>query len=353
MKRLLILLVLLGTGQCILQKSTISPHDVIFLLAISLANTYAWVIPGVQMKAFKRFKDKHYTSYSSYRVGLYTHKCTTYRKCLTFCLENICCRVVTYDVTTSRCELFDARENDNYLGRMSDKPGSVVHVATSPASQEERWRARCATTDWYIVQLRDSGDLDFARTWDQYVAGFQDEAGHEKWAGLEDIHRKCDRGMNCRMTVTLRYQYAPYAVDYQLTGTYKTEWNRFFILGQEKNYKLAVSDLTVSTAGNGFRDVNYVILDGHEFVTSDRDDLQCSSVFGDSGWWFGDTDCADRNVTNRVSSLNAAWKTPGESGAKWWPVTGNSSNMFWCSMKIRPNKPTGQPIVVCPNTVHS
>ena len=355
MKYLLILLVLLTKGECLLQMSTISPHDVISLLAISLANTYAWVMPGIQLKAFKRFKDKHYNSYSAYRVGLYTHKCITYRKCLTFCLEDICCHVVTYDITTSRCEMFDASESDkmeDHVRKMSAKEGSVVHVATSEVTQEEKWRARCVSTDWYIMQQRDSGDLDFARTWDEYVDGFQDEAGLEKWAGLEDVHRKCSRENVCRLGVVVRYPGTPYNVPFQVSSTYRAEWKQFYLLGAEDNYKIFVADLENHvTAGNGFRDPAYVTIDGHEFVTSDRgDDLQCSSVFGEGGWWYGDTDCVDDQI-DRLSNLNAAWKTPGESGAKWWPVTGNSSALRWCVMKVKPWKRLTPS--VCPDTGRS
>jgi len=155
--------------------------------------------------------------------------------------------------------------------------------------------------NWIVFQRRTTGDVDFYRTWAEYVSGFGDVTG-DHWLGLEHIHTLCPPSRPCRLRVDLKDpQY--------LNGTLVwAEYSSFSLTGYSDNYRLSIS-------GYDARSTVYDTLayhNGQAFTTKDKDNdissVNCA-IFGHGGWWY--RSCYESN-------LNGKYGARDKTGVKWW-----------------------------------
>ena len=180
---------------------------------------------------------------------------------------------------------------------------------------------------WTVIQNRQSGDIEFNRTWQDYVDGFGSTSGNY-WLGLRNI----------RDIVSLTGSTFELYIDMQ--SFHPTDVNRFAryksfsIGGEETNYVLRIGMLDQrSTAGDSLSYHN-----NQQFSTPDRDNdsaprTHCAKVFR-AGWWFNN--CHD-------SLLNGRWYAGGllaqldlPDGIIWETWAGDRESLKTTVMAVRP-----------------
>ena len=188
---------------------------------------------------------------------------------------------------------------------------SCKATATSPARQpftlSNGIKVLCDTRtdggDWFIIQRRTKGDVDFYRGWTEYVAGFGDIDG-DYWLGLQDIHTLCPTAKPCTLRVDVKDD------QYNNGSLLSAQYTDFSLSGFTDNYRLTIG-LYNGTVSDSLRYHNK-----QPFSTFDRDnddtDYNCAfHVHG--GWWY--KSCFQSN-------LNGPWADRGNGDGRmmgWGP----------------------------------
>ena len=105
---------------------------------------------------------------------------------------------------------------------------------------------------WIFLQRRESGDVSFNQTWENYTRGFGDLSG-SFWLGLETAHQLTSK-REYELRIDLQFQSIIYHAHYDI----------FRLAGESDHYKLEVSGYS-GTAGDSLSYHNMMA-----FSTPDR-----------------------------------------------------------------------------------
>jgi hypothetical protein len=158
-----------------------------------------------------------------------------------------------------------------------------------------------------IIQRRHGGDLDFNRTWADYVSGFGNLTG-EFWLGLDKMHRISTAPPNdttTRLIMRFMYIYGRKRLICYLFGSELGANDYSFNTGKSviKNVRVQCSKalLDLPHASDLMKE-----LGSHPFTTLDHGASPgargCARDMG-GGWWYPDND--DKNGTCSLWNLNA------------------------------------------------
>ena len=184
---------------------------------------------------------------------------------------------------------------------------------SSPARQEvtlnNNIRALCDTWtsggNWVVIQRRVKGDVDFYRSWAEYMAGFGNLTG-DYWLGLQDIHTICPPSKPCSFRVDLKDDRKGST---RYGQTLWAEYSSFSLGGYTEKYRLSLSGYNTSSSlvdGMGHHK-------GIPFSTYDRDNDNADSDncarHYHGGWWYNSC---------HWSNLNGLWGVPSVLGMRWY-----------------------------------
>ncbi|XP_067661443.1 fibrinogen C domain-containing protein 1-like isoform X1 [Haliotis asinina] len=183
-----------------------------------------------------------------------------------------------------------------------------------PSDEQGSFKAYCDMNQdgggWLVIQRRVDGQVDFYRTWFEYMDGFGDLTG-EFWLGNEKIHR-----VTKQTTYELR-------VDLTFTDgeTGFAHYNNFRLGNMSTFYTLAVSGFTGNSGDN------MMYHNSRRFSAKNLDlDLRTGkhcAVNYHGAWWY---------KTCHSSNLNGLYNDTTDRGMKW----GGGHFCTHTSMKIRP-----------------
>ena len=180
---------------------------------------------------------------------------------------------------------------------------------------------------WTVIQKRENGDIEFNRTWQDYLDGFGSTTGNY-WLGLRNIRDIVSQpGTTFELYIGMQ--------SFHPTDTYRFARYKSFSIGTaEENFVLRIGMLDgSSTAGDSLAYHN-----NGRFSTPDRDNdsaprTHCAKVF-QAGWWF--QNCHD-------SLLNGRWYAGGlmadldlPDGIIWETWAGDRESLKGSMMAIRP-----------------
>ena len=178
------------------------------------------------------------------------------------------------------------------------------------------------------VKSEDATQINFTRSWDEYVRGFGDFSS-EFFLGLEDIRSLTEKG-DMELFIGLQSHELPF---HPLTkcDVYKfARYDNFKVDTQKSNYQLFISGYkSKSTAEDSLLSHNM-----RPFSTYDRDNdshgEHCAQTYG-SGWWYHD--CFDSQLTGK-------WRKGGKDedktdGIVWEEWTGDTYSLKTAIMAIR------------------
>ena len=197
----------------------------------------------------------------------------------------------------------------------SQLEGSSYELISPALHRSQDFQHLCDyTTDeggWIIVQRRQSGRVNFSRTWQEYKDGFGD-FHDDFWLGNDKIH-----ALTMSWTYELRVE-----VTFRGRKSYAL-YDSFYLGSDFHSYRLKIGRYS-GTAGDSLRYHN-----GGTFSTIDRDNDEriggsCARKNG-GGWWFVNCDTAN---------LNGRWGVGQDRGMEWSGVGGYQS-VASSEMKIR------------------
>ncbi|XP_067660518.1 uncharacterized protein [Haliotis asinina] len=208
-------------------------------------------------------------------------------------------------------------ESDNYTDCASilkEYPNAEDGVyRIQPSDEQGSFKAYCDMTQhgggWLVIQRRVDGQVDFYRTWFEYMDDFGDLTG-EFWLGNEKIHR-----VTKQTTYELR-------VDLTFTDgkTGFAYYNNFRLGNMSTFHTLAVSGFT----GNSGDSLAYQ--NSRRFTANnldlDKNETDNCAVMYHGAWWYNDC---------HHSNLNGLYNDTTYRGMKW-----GSKVAIHASMKIRP-----------------
>ncbi|XP_074662974.1 uncharacterized protein LOC141915376 [Tubulanus polymorphus] len=176
---------------------------------------------------------------------------------------------------------------------------------------------------WTVIQRRQSGNIDFFKTWNEYRDGFGDLLG-EHWLGNDYIHQITNQGeyvLKIEMTDWERNK---------VSATYEDFW----IDDGDNGYRLHVSGYE-GNAGDGLKKH-----DNEQFSTKDVDNDRMEKDFGGScakrfsgAWWY--YKCYQSNL-NGVYYRDGKVADKKFDGVAWKPWKGPKYSIRRVEMKIRP-----------------
>ena len=241
-------------------------------------------------------------------------------------------------------ELYAALESTQDIGHIPGKTdGNITYqidgrsplkapcpeTATSPARQEVTLsngiQALCDSWtrggNWVVIQRRVVGDVDFSRSWAEYLAGFGDVKG-DHWMGLQDIHTLCPPGNPCTLRVDLKDDQV-----YKTGHTVWAEYSSFSVGGFTEKYGLTVSGYnTSSTLGDSLQYHSGVPFSTYDRENDNHDTAHCATIYH-GGWWY--------NKCHLVN-LNGKWGERNTAGLRWLG-SGNKATVYatYSEMKVR------------------
>ena len=137
------------------------------------------------------------------------------------------------------------------------------------------------------IQMRNTDNVNFNRSWSEYEAGFGDVAGGDYWLGFNKI-----RPILSIRSHKIGFRYFSSSVSWQ-SSTYTD----VSIDDQNDNYRLRYSShiggTDVISPSDGTKNVRDQIFSAH-----DRDPTGCASKNG-GGWWFN-TGCSESNLNAEI-----------------------------------------------------
>lgn len=152
---------------------------------------------------------------------------------------------------------------------------------------------------WTVLQMRNSGYLNFERSWEDYASGLGSPFA-EQWLGLEKLH----------ILTYYQKQASELRIDlWDQEGKHThAQYRGFWIDGESHSYRIHLSGYnSESTEGDLMRDCNEM-----RFSTPDRDydnsySTNCA-YHQESGWWFNQ--CSLGTNLNAPYSLSSLAVTP-------------------------------------------
>ncbi|XP_039951194.1 angiopoietin-related protein 2-like [Bactrocera tryoni] len=167
---------------------------------------------------------------------------------------------------------------------------------------------------WIVIQRRQSGSVDFYRTWDDYKEGFGELRGNY-WIGLEKLYaltNSCEQELYIQMKT-------------RKGGKYYAKYAEFLIGDESESYALKKLGIYNGSAGDSLK-----YHSGRKFSTYDRDSDDsadnCANKYK-GGWWFGGC---------YASHLNGVYGNV-KAGVHWLEIEIDESIAF-AQMMIRPTQ---------------
>ena len=143
---------------------------------------------------------------------------------------------------------------------------------------------------WTYIQQRQSGQLSFATTWEQYKQGFGDPRD-EFWIGNDNLH-----------CLTTQDQYVLHIDMVDLSNrSWQVEYGIFRIDEEATNYKLHIDGYSGNATDS------FMYSKGMAFSTIDRDNDVSSThcaKFYTAGWWY--KHCHYSNLNGRYT-VGVVW----------------------------------------------
>ncbi|KAM9836312.1 fibrinogen alpha chain [Aulostomus maculatus] len=197
-------------------------------------------------------------------------------------------------------------------GLFKIKPGSTDSLVEVYCHQEGLMGG------WLLVQRRETGALNFNRTWAEYRDGFGsvDAQGEgEIWLGNQNLHLLTSQGETILKVELEDWEGGTATAEYIIK-----------VGSEEEGYPLHVSGY-VGDAGDALVNpksdmASYLSHNGMKFSTFDRDNDKwvgnCAEMYG-GGWWYNNCQSVNLNGIYYEGSYDPKKKTPNgiENGVVW------------------------------------
>ncbi|XP_066299173.1 fibroblast growth factor receptor 1-like [Branchiostoma lanceolatum] len=188
---------------------------------------------------------------------------------------------------------------------------------------------------WTVLQRRQDGSVDFAKTWGEYQQGFGDLDG-EFWLGLDKIHTLTTAKNNI-LQIELE--------DFNGERRY-ARYGTFSVGNSSGNYVVSISgysgdagDSLTNSGNDGRNNINGVM-----FSTKDRDNdansAHCASLFSQGGWWYP-VSCSESFLNGRYNCHQTSVSCDASQGVVWVGWGGASYFLKKTTIMIRPADFTG------------
>lgn len=189
---------------------------------------------------------------------------------------------------------------------------------------------------WLLVQQRESGELSFNRSWDQYRNGFGSvnaSGNGEFWLGNQNLHLLTSQG-ETMLKVELEDWEGVVAIAEYIVR----------VGSEEEGYPLHVSQC-VGDAGDALMMVNSaeradLSSNGMRFSTFDKDqdrsEQSCAEMYG-GGWWYNNCQAANLNGVYYQGVHESGSNTPNTfpNGVLWPTFKGGNYSLKKARMFIR------------------
>ncbi|CAG5130295.1 unnamed protein product [Candidula unifasciata] len=146
------------------------------------------------------------------------------------------------------------------------------------------------STGWTVIQRRQTGRLNFTRSWEEYARGFG-VADDEYWVGNEVMH-----------ALTTQKDYALRFVMEDMSSTiWEATYSQFTLSGKEDNYRIHLSGYYGNVSDGMIR------CNVSAFSTVDSDNDSSSShcsLYNGGGWWY--SQCHVTNL-NGPYNIGMVW----------------------------------------------
>ncbi|CAH1243141.1 FGFR1 [Branchiostoma lanceolatum] len=188
---------------------------------------------------------------------------------------------------------------------------------------------------WTVLQRRQDGSVDFAKTWEEYQQGFGDLGG-EFWLGLDKIHT-----LTAAKSSILQIELE----DFNGERRY-ARYGIFSVGNSSGNYVVSISgysgdagDSLTNSGNNGRHNINGVM-----FSTLDRDNdensVHCASLYSQGGWWYP-LSCGQSFLNGRYNCHQTSVSCGGSQGVVWVGRGWASYFLKKTTIMIRPADFTG------------
>ncbi|XP_061769696.1 fibrinogen alpha chain [Nerophis ophidion] len=185
------------------------------------------------------------------------------------------------DYTGKDCvEIFHKHTQGETSGVFNVKPAAAAATVAVYCQQEG------LMPGWLLVQQRESGGLNFNRTWDEYRRGFGgvDAQGRgEVWLGNQNLHLLTNQGENLLRVELQDEDGGVTSAEYVVS-----------VGPEEEGYRLSLSGYS-GDAGDALTAAHH----GAKFSTWDTDNdstaLNCAATRG-GGWWYDQCQSANLNA---------------------------------------------------------
>ncbi|CAH1242919.1 PTPRA [Branchiostoma lanceolatum] len=185
---------------------------------------------------------------------------------------------------------------------------------------------------WNMIQRRQDGSVNFAKTWVEYQQGFGD-LSEEFWLGLDNIHTLTTAKSNI-----LRIELEDFNGEMRYA-----QYGTFSVGDSSGNYEVSISGYS-GDAGNSLTDNGRSDIDGSMFSTTDRDNdvnrANCADRFSQGGWWYP-ASCGQTFLNGRYDCHQTSVSCGGSQGVVWVGWGGTSYFLKKTTIMIRPDDFTG------------
>ncbi|XP_078658332.1 receptor-type tyrosine-protein phosphatase S-like [Branchiostoma floridae x Branchiostoma belcheri] len=187
---------------------------------------------------------------------------------------------------------------------------------------------------WTVLQRRQDGSVDFAKTWEEYQQGFGDLTG-EFWLGLDNIHTLTTVKSNNILQIELE--------DFD-GGRKYARYNTFSVGDASGNYVVSISGYS-GDAGNSLTNSGRPDINGRMFSTIDRDNDgnaggDCANLFSNGGWWYP-VSCGLSFLNGRYNCHQSSVSCAASQGVVWSRWGGASYFLKKTTIMVRPADFTG------------
>ncbi|XP_078686966.1 fibrinogen-like protein 1 isoform X1 [Branchiostoma floridae x Branchiostoma belcheri] len=182
---------------------------------------------------------------------------------------------------------------------------------------------------WTVLQRRQDGSVDFAKTWEEYQQGFGNLTG-EFWLGLDNIHTLTTAKSNNILQIELE--------DFNGTRRY-ARYSTFSVGDASGNYVVSISGYS-GDAGNSLTNSGLPDINGRMFSTIDRDNdgnsgANCASFWSYGGWWYP-LSCGQSFLNGRYDCHQSSVNCGAGQGVVWSTWGGTSYFLKKTTIMIRP-----------------
>ncbi|XP_078574846.1 uncharacterized protein LOC144861038 isoform X2 [Branchiostoma floridae x Branchiostoma japonicum] len=181
---------------------------------------------------------------------------------------------------------------------------------------------------WTILQRRQGGSVDFAKTWEEYQQGFGDLDG-DFWLGLDKIHT-----LTAAKSNVLQIELQDFSGERRFA-----RYNTFLVGDASGNYVVSISGYS-GDAGDSLTNSGRPNINGRMFSTIDRDNdghsnAHCASLFSQGGWWYP-ISCGQSFLNGKYSCHLSSVSCAASQGVVWSTWGGASYFLKKTTIMIRP-----------------